>query len=83
MITSTIMIGFITAFMITFSMGLLFDCGSNISAKWGSLSEIGEQCPFGFLPTVIYTIVDACFDLLVLILPIPWVSVLSKMRCRH
>ncbi|KAK5120989.1 hypothetical protein LTR85_005773 [Meristemomyces frigidus] len=76
-ITSWVMISLVTGFMIAFTVGLFFDCGTNIAANWGSLSEIAEQCPFGFLPTVIYTILDACFDFIVLILPIPWIWTLQ------
>lgn len=49
---------------------LLFDCGTNIKANWASLGEIARKCSFGFLPTIIYTILDACLNFLVLILPI-------------
>jgi flagellar biosynthesis protein FlhB len=72
-IVSMVMIVLVWGFMICFTIGLFFDCGSNIAANWGSLAEIGEQCTFGFLPTVIYTIIDAAFDLACLLLPIPWV----------
>lgn len=74
-IINWVMIGIVTGWTISFFFGLLFDCGLNFSANWGSLSEIAEQCPFGFLPTIIYTILDACLDLFVLVLPIPWVSI--------
>lgn len=74
------MIGLISAWMVAFSIGLFFDCGANIAANWGSLEEIGAQCPFGFLPTIIYTILDACFDLFVLVLPIPWVMMCASLH---
>lgn len=48
-----------------------------MDANWASLGEIAQQCPFGFLPTVIYTILDACLDLFVLLLPIPWIFQLN------
>lgn len=76
-IVSWTLIAIVTGWTITFFIGLLFDCGSKFSANWGSLGEIAEQCPFGFLPTVIYTIMDACLDLIVLILPIPWIFQLN------
>jgi hypothetical protein len=72
-IVSMAMIVLVWGFMICFTIGLFFCCGSDIAANWGSLAEIGEKCTFGFLPTVIYTIIDAAFDLACLLLPIPWV----------
>ncbi|KAF7191045.1 hypothetical protein HII31_07560 [Pseudocercospora fuligena] len=73
MYTSLAMVIIVVAFMVTFTFGLFFDCGSDIAANWASLSEIAEKCPFGFMPTIVYTILDACLDLFVLLLPIPWV----------
>lgn len=74
MVVSGVMLVIVVGFMICFALGLFFDCGTNIRANWGSLAEIGQHCPFGFLPTVIYTIIDAALDVFVLLLPIPWVS---------
>lgn len=76
-ILSWFMIAVTIGWMIAFFFGLFFDCGTNISDNWGSLATIGENCPFGFLPTIIYTILDACLDLFVLVLPIPWVCYCS------
>ncbi|KAM3421340.1 hypothetical protein BST61_g1737 [Cercospora zeina] len=67
------LIGIVASWTVAFFFGLLFDCGTHFSANWGSLGEIAERCPFGFLPTVVYTILDACLDLFVLLLPIPWI----------
>lgn len=66
------LIAIVSGWTVAFFLGLLFDCGLEFDANWGSLGEIAEQCPFGFLPTVVYTILDACLDLFVLVLPIPW-----------
>ena len=73
-IISWILIAIVTGWTVAFFFGLLFDCGLQFDANWGSLAEIAETCPFGFLPTIIYTILDACLDLFVLLLPVPWVS---------
>lgn len=73
MTTSLIAIILVIGFMTAFALGLFFDCGSELSANWGSLAEIAQKCPFGFMPTIIYTILDACLDLFVLVLPLPWV----------
>lgn len=72
-ILSWVLIGITSGWMVAFFFGLFFDCGKNISANWGSLNEISEQCSFGFLPTIIYTILDAVLDLSILFFPIPWV----------
>ncbi|EGP86179.1 uncharacterized protein MYCGRDRAFT_94394 [Zymoseptoria tritici IPO323] len=76
-IVSWILIGVVAGWTLAFFFGLLFDCGLQFDANWKSLGEIAEQCPFGFLPTIIYTILDACLDLFVLVLPIPWIFVLK------
>ncbi|KJX97467.1 hypothetical protein TI39_contig487g00005 [Zymoseptoria brevis] len=61
-IVSWILIGVVAGWTLAFFFGLLFDCGLQFDANWKSLGEIAEQCPFGFLPTIIYTILDACLD---------------------
>jgi hypothetical protein len=60
--------------MLAFFFGFVFDCRLNFSANWGSLASIGENCPFGFLPTIIFTVIDAFLDLCILVLPLPCVS---------
>jgi hypothetical protein len=72
-IISWMTIAFVAAWMGFFGFALFFDCGTNIAANWGSLAEISEKCWFGFLPTIVYTILDACFDLFIVLLPIPFV----------
>lgn len=71
------LVAVVSGWTIAFFFGLLFDCGLQMDANWASLGEIAQQCPFGFLPTVIYTILDACLDLFVLLLPIPWIFQLN------
>ncbi|KAF4303605.1 hypothetical protein GTA08_BOTSDO09538 [Botryosphaeria dothidea] len=63
----------IACWMAVFFFGLFFDCGVEFAANWGSLSHIAARCPFGFMPTIIYTILDSVLDLAVLILPLPWI----------
>lgn len=65
-----ITVGFIIAFL----FGFVFDCRLNFSANWGSLASIGEKCPFGFQPTIIFTVIDAALDFCILLLPMPCVS---------
>jgi hypothetical protein len=60
--------------MLAFFFGFVFDCRLNFSANWGSLASIDEDCPFGFLPTIIFTVIDAFLDLCILDLPLPCVS---------
>ena len=76
-ILSWFLIGVVICWMTAFFFGLFFDCGSHFAANWGSLNEIAEECPFGFLPTIIYTILDACLDLIILVFPAPWVGPVS------
>jgi hypothetical protein len=60
-------------FIIAFFLGFVFDCNLNFSANWGSLASIAEKCPFGFEATIAFTVIDAFFDLCILVLPLPWV----------
>lgn len=71
----------IACWMAVFFFGLFFDCGVEFAANWGSLSHIAARCPFGFMPTIIYTILDSVLDLAVLILPLPWVSHMRDLLC--
>lgn len=80
-VMSWILIAFTICWMAAFFIGLFFDCGSHISANWGSLTEISEQCKFGFLPTIVYTVIDAVLDLTILIFPLPWVSHTLTSTC--
>ncbi|EKG13575.1 hypothetical protein MPH_09271, partial [Macrophomina phaseolina MS6] len=72
-IASWSLIALIVCWMTVFFFGLFFDCGTDFAANWGSLSHIAARCPFGFMPTIIYTILDAALDLAVLVLPLPWI----------
>lgn len=60
-------------FTLAFFFGFVFDCRLNFAANWGSLASIGENCPFGFQATIIFTCIDAALDFFILILPLPWV----------
>jgi hypothetical protein len=61
--------------MLAFFFGFVFTCRLNFAANWGSLASIAENCPFGFLPTIVFTVLDAWLDLCILVLPLPWVRV--------
>ena len=72
--TSLVFIVLTVAFTIAFFFGFIFDCRLNFAANWGSLASIAENCPFGFEATITFTVLDAVFDLCILLLPLPWVS---------
>lgn len=72
--TSLVFIILTVGFIIAFFFGFIFDCRLNFAANWGSLASIAENCPFGFEATIAFTVLDAFFDLCILILPLPWVS---------
>lgn len=72
--TSLVFVILTVAFTIAFFFGFIFDCRLNFAANWGSLASISENCPFGFEATIVFTVLDAVFDLCILLLPLPWVS---------
>jgi hypothetical protein len=71
--TSLVFIIVTASFTLAFFFGFIFDCRLNFAANWGSLASIGENCPFGFQATIIFTVIDAALDFLILLLPLPWV----------
>ncbi|KAF2091928.1 hypothetical protein K490DRAFT_31211 [Saccharata proteae CBS 121410] len=81
-VISWFMIAMVTGWTIAFFFGFVFDCQTDFAANWGSLSEIGAVCGFGFLPTIVYTILDASLDFFILFLPIPWILRLQMPTIR-
>ncbi|KAH3910065.1 hypothetical protein HBI56_127970 [Parastagonospora nodorum] len=79
---STIFIIITIGWMLAFFFGFVFTCRLNFSANWGSLAGISEHCPFGFLPTIIFTVLDAVLDLCILILPLPCIWALKLPSAR-
>ncbi|KKY13829.1 hypothetical protein UCDDS831_g08654 [Diplodia seriata] len=71
-VISLILVAITVAWIIAFFFGFTFACGINFATNWASLSEIGEKCGFGFMATVVYSILDAALDFIILILPFPW-----------
>jgi hypothetical protein len=78
--TSLVFIILTASFTLAFFFGFIFDCRLNFAANWGSLASIGENCPFGFQATIIFTVIDAALDLFILLLPLPWVWI-SEIPC--
>lgn len=72
-ILSWVLVGVVALWMAVYTFGLFFDCGSDIAANWASIEVVSEKCAFGYLPTIVYTILDAVLDLIVLVSPLPWV----------
>jgi hypothetical protein len=77
--TSLIFVVLTVAFTVAFFFGFVFDCRLNFAANWGSLASIAENCPFGFQATIAFTVIDAAFDMAILVLPLPWVRLLERM----
>jgi hypothetical protein len=75
--TSLVFVILTVAFTVAFFFGFIFDCRLNFAANWGSLASIAENCPFGFQATIAFTVIDAAFDLAILVLPLPWVRFIS------
>lgn len=73
-IVSLVLVAITAAWIIAFFFGFTFACGTNFATNWASLAEIGEKCGFGFMATVVYAILDAVLDFVILVLPFPWVS---------
>ncbi|KAL3426737.1 hypothetical protein PVAG01_00246 [Phlyctema vagabunda] len=72
-IISWALIYIVIGWTIAFFFGFLFDCQLDFAANWSSLANISEVCGFGFKPTIVFTILDALLDFIILLLPIPYV----------
>lgn len=73
-LVSWILIAVTAAWITAFFFGFTFACGTSFETNWASLAEIGEKCGFGFMATVVFAILDAVLDFIILVLPLPWVS---------
>ncbi|OJD35321.1 plasma membrane protein pth11-like protein [Diplodia corticola] len=81
-VVSLILVAITVAWIMAFFFGFTFACGINFATNWASLSEIEQKCGFGFMATVVYSILDAALDFIILILPFPWIWQLQMPTAR-
>ncbi|KAF4537468.1 Plasma membrane protein pth11-like protein [Lasiodiplodia theobromae] len=81
-VVSLVLVAITAAWIIAFFFGFTFACGTNFATNWASLAEIGEKCGFGFMATVVYAILDAVLDFIILVLPFPWIWKLQMPAIR-
>ena len=60
--------------LFSFLFGIL-QCGSHVDYLWGSAAEIASKCFDGWKSALPSVIVDVSTDLMILILPLFWVSI--------
>ncbi|MCJ1289797.1 hypothetical protein MMC34_001330 [Xylographa carneopallida] len=69
-ITATF-IGLTVAWALAFFFAVLFSCGTDVPAIWGSFEEFETHCDNTVLLDEIYSIVDFVLDLAVFVMPMP------------
>ncbi|KAF2873320.1 hypothetical protein BDV95DRAFT_604828 [Massariosphaeria phaeospora] len=79
-IMSWTVIGLVVAWMVTFLILLTAGCGTNVSAWWGSLLDLTTKCANQFSVLLGLAVVDVAVDLMIMILPLPWILRLQLPR---
>ena len=69
---------------IAFVLMVIFDCGIEFWANWGSTTAQLKYCPIGFTSEYGLAISDLVLDIFVILLPLPLVSDLAiyNLTCR-
>ena len=78
---SAISVGFIgltVIWTLAFFFAILFSCGTDISAAWGTFEEYKTHCDNTVLLDEIYAIVDFVLDFIVFVMPLPLVYANSR-----
>lgn len=73
-IATWVLIGIIIAWTITFVFVFIFDCGSHVSAEWGSREALSLYCGAGLKHEEALYISEFITNVLLLLAPIPAVS---------
>lgn len=73
-IISWAMIAIVILWTIGFFGAVLFQCGARVHLLWGSGAKILEYCAPGFNIAISSASTDAFLDLIILLMPIYWVS---------
>ena len=68
---------------ISFFVGLVFSCGTHISANWGSVKEQEDYCGAGANLANALVVSDLLTDVMILVLPLPVVGSLWIRMCFH
>ena len=73
-ITSKVLAVVVFLWTITFIIIIIFDCGLQVWANWGSLYAQDAYCPIAFTSEYGLAISDLILDIFVILLPLPVVS---------
>lgn len=67
----------------SFFFGFLFSCGTHISASWGSVKDQVVHCGAAINLDNALVVSDLLTDVMVLVLPLPVVSIISARFACH
>ena len=68
------MIAIVITWMLSFFLAILFECGTNYWALWSGLENFVRNCVDGTKIVKAFSISDVITDLLILSMPLYWVS---------
>lgn len=77
-ITTWVLIGLVSVWTLSFFIAWFTTCGTAISAFWGSFAELKARCGNSIHILTIMSITDVVLDCLIVLLPLPMVSLQSK-----
>ena len=68
-------IGLTVMWTLAFFFAILFECGTDIQAGWGTYDEFNAHCDNTVILDEVYSIIDFILDLVVFIVPLPMVFI--------
>ena len=68
-------IGLTVMWTLAFFFAILFSCGTDIQAEWGTYEESNAHCDNTIVLDEVYSIIDFVLDLFVFIVPLPMVFI--------
>ena len=72
-------IGLTVMWTLAFFFAILFECGTDIQAGWGTYEEFNARCDNTVILDEVYSIIDFILDLVVFIVPLPMVFIDSDL----
>ena len=72
-------IGLTVMWTLAFFFAILFECGTDIQAGWGTYDEFKAHCDNTVILDEVYSIIDFVLDLIVFIMPLPMVFIGSDL----
>ena len=74
------MIAIVCVWMVISFLFLVFECGIRVATIWTSAANVARMCLSGFKIAISVSSTDVLTDLLILIMPIYWVSYCYCMK---